>query len=62
MFVIGYPTKDDTIIEHLTNFDGTTMMFKTKHEAEDYVSRLYVKSGIFAKPFDEDGLQIMRVQ
>ena len=36
MFVIGYSTKDDTIIEHLTNFDGTTMMFKTRYEAEDY--------------------------
>jgi hypothetical protein len=36
-------------------------MFKTRYEAEDYVSRLYVKSGVFAKPFEEDGLQIMRV-
>ena len=62
MFIIGYPTEEDTIIDHLTHFDGTTMMFKTKHEAEDYVSRLYIKSGVMAKPFEDDGLKIMRVQ
>ena len=62
MFIIGYPTKEETIIEHLTNFDGTTMMFKTKHEAEDYVSRLYIKTGVKATPFEDDGLKIMRVQ
>ena len=62
MYIIGYPTEDDAIIEHLTNFDGTTMIFKTKYEAENYVSKLYVKSGVFAKPFEDDGLQIMRVQ
>ena len=62
MFIIGYPTEEETIIEQLTNFDGTTMMFKTKHEAEDYVSRLYIKSGVMAKPFEDDGLKIMRVQ
>ena len=62
MFIIGYPTEEETIIEQLTNFDGTTMMFKTKHEAEDYVSRLYIKSGVMAKPFEDDGLKIIRVQ
>ena len=62
MFIIGYPTEEETIIEQLTNFDGTTMMFKTKHDAEDYVSRLYIKSGVMAKPFEDDGLKIIRVQ
>jgi hypothetical protein len=64
-YIIAFISKDkDIILEPLAEFTGDTMFFNSKHEATEYISRLYINSGHPDKePFSkDDGLSIIRVQ
>ena len=52
----------DIILEPLAKFNGDVMYFKSSHDARDYIEKLYVNSGVDAVEYDDDGLEIIRVQ
>ena len=64
-FVIAFISKDkDIILEPLAEFNGTTMYFKSKYDAKEYIQKLYVNSGLLDVEAisNDDGLEIIRVQ
>ena len=62
-YVIAFISYDkDIILEPLAKFNGDVMYFKSSHDARDYIEKLYVNSGVDAVEYDDDGLEIIRVQ
>ena len=64
-YVIAFISKDkDVILETLAKFNGDTMYFKSEYDAREYISKLYINSGVIdVDPItNEDGLSIIRVQ
>jgi hypothetical protein len=63
-YIIAFISEDkEIILEPLAKFNGDVMYFKSKVDAQDYIEKLYIKSGVDIEPMsDDDGLSIVRVQ
>ena len=62
-YIVAFISEDeDIILEPLAKFNGDVMYFKSSHDARDYIEKLYVNSGVDAVEYDDDGLEIIRVQ
>jgi len=64
-YIVAFVSQDkDIILEPLAKFNGDTMYFSNKHDAKEYIQRLYMNSGMKdIEPISlDDGLSVIRVQ